>query len=92
MSKKVWITFIIALVFPHSCECLFSLYMCHIWIYLCVCSASVATTKAWVASSVLQTEAGFVSLCYLTASVYIQQIIEAECIHAVVMPVKYSQS
>lgn len=66
-------------------------FMCYLYVYLRVCSASVATTEAWVTASVLQTEACFVSLCHLTASVYVQQIIETECVHAVVMPVECSQ-
>lgn len=52
-------------------------------VYLSVGGAGVAAVVSRVAGSVLQTEAGLVTLCYLAVSLGIQQLVQTELVHAV---------
>lgn len=61
---------------------LFALY------YLSVSSAGITLQVSKITGGVLQTEAGLVSLRYFTTSTDLQQIIMAELIHTVIMPVR----
>lgn len=60
-----------------------SLFRC----YLSVSGAGVALQVTKVTGGVLQTEASLVSLCHFTAGADLQQIIMAELIHTVEVPV-----
>lgn len=57
-------------------------------LYLSVSSAGVTLQVSKITGGVLQTEAGLVSLCHFTASTDLQQIVMAELIHTVIMPVR----
>lgn len=58
-------------------------WLCH----LSVRRAGVALQVTKVTGGILQAEARFVPLCYFAASADLQQVIMAELIHAVVVPV-----
>lgn len=51
--------------------------------YLSVWGAGEAAVVSRVTGSVLQTEAGLVTLSYLRLSVDVQQLVQAELVHAV---------
>lgn len=55
--------------------------------HLCVRSTSKAPVVAVVAGRVLQAEAGLVSLSHTGVSAGVQQVVMAEFVHAVVVPV-----
>lgn len=57
-----------------------------------VCSAGKPPVVAVVTGSVFQAEAGLVALCHRPLRAGIQQVVVAELIHAVVMPVNKQQS
>ena len=59
--------------------------------YLSVSGAGITLQVTKVTGGVLQTEASFVSLGHFTASADLQQIIMAELIHTVVVPVGNKQ-
>lgn len=52
-------------------------------LYLSVRGAGVAAVISRVTGSVLQTEAGLVSLGHMTISLGVQQLVQAELVHAV---------
>lgn len=64
--------------------------MCYVPLlgHLSVSGAGVALQVTKITGGVLQTEAGLVSLRHLTPSGDLQQIIMAELVHAVVVPVQ----
>lgn len=55
--------------------------------HLCMSGTSIASIVAVVAGRVLQAEAGLVSLSHTGLSAGVQQIVMAEFVHAVVVPV-----
>lgn len=61
---------------------LFALY------YLSVSCAGITLQVTKVTGGVLQTETGLVSLCHFTTGTDLKQIIMAELIHTVIMPVR----
>lgn len=56
-----------------------------------MCRASVSPVVSVVTGGVLQAEAGLVALCHRPLSGGIQQVVVAELVHAVVVPVNQQQ-
>lgn len=80
-----------SIVGDHQISC-HNFHLCvHLLYYLSVGCAGISLQVTKVTSGVLKTEASLMTLCHFTASADLQQIIMAELIHTVVVPVGTSK-